>query len=297
MKKTNVIITGASGFIGTGLLNNLSNKFNYLLILNNKKVDYGKRFKYLYSDLADFNKIKKKIVHFNPEICIHLAWQGIPNFDTKNSLTNIYTSINFLNFLIDNTKCKKIIVSGSCLEYGIKRGVCNEKNKTNFSHNSIFILAKQLIYNWLLLKSKEAKFDLVWLRLFYVYGPGQRDGSLIPTIIKNIKEKNIISFKTPYEFRDYIHIDDVSSCILKIMLMKNVSGIFNVGTGKSYCPIEMHNIIASHFKLDMFLKKININKYKRYKNKYNFKASILKSKRVLKWEPKKNMKKELVKLI
>mgnify|MGYP001212324950 CR=1 FL=1 len=54
---------------------------------------------------------------------------------------------------------------------------------------------------------------------------------------------------------------------------------------------------ASHFKLDMFLKKININKYKRYKNKYNFKASILKSKRVLKWEPKKDMKKELVKLI
>ena len=64
--------------------------------------------KHLRGDLNNLNQIKKKIEIFNPEILIHLAWEGIPDFSQKISKKNFSNSMRLIKFLIKKTTLKKL---------------------------------------------------------------------------------------------------------------------------------------------------------------------------------------------
>ena len=64
-----------------------------------------------------------------------------------------------------------------------------------------------------------------WLRLFYVYGPDQKKGSIIPLIINSIKNKEEIKINYPANINDYIHVDDVAFDITPIHKKNILSGI------------------------------------------------------------------------
>ena len=86
-------------------------------------------------------KIKTKIIKFNPEIVIHLAWEGIPVLNYTNCYKNLKNSISFFDLIFRETLCKKIIISGSCLEYGKQYGLCKETSQTKIN-----ILEGKVIY-------------------------------------------------------------------------------------------------------------------------------------------------------
>ena len=159
----NIIITGSSGFIGKNLANSLlKTKLNILtLSKKNNKNNYNN---HLFIDLNNFEKIKKKIINFKPDILIHLAWQDIPDYSFEVQLLNLKMSTNFLNFIINMTNCKKIIVAGSCWEYGKNQGQCVEgfDNVTN----SYFSWSKKSLYNFLNFSCENKSISLIWLRIF-----------------------------------------------------------------------------------------------------------------------------------
>ena len=161
----NIIITGSSGFIGKNLVNSLlKTKFNLLTLSKKHKKNNFK--KHLFVDLNNFEKIKKKIINFKPDILIHLAWHDIPDYSFEVQLLNLKISINFLNFIINKTNCKKIIVSGSCWEYGKKTGPCVEgyDNLTN----SYFSWSKKSLYDFLHYTCQNESITLIWFRIFLI---------------------------------------------------------------------------------------------------------------------------------
>ena len=88
-------------------------------------------------------------------------------------------------------KEKKIIVSGSCWEYGKNQGSCVE----GFDQliDSYFSWSKKSLYNFINYSCEKKSISLIWLRIFYVYGPGQKKFSLIPSLTDSIlKKKKII---------------------------------------------------------------------------------------------------------
>ena len=70
-----------------------------------------------------------------------------------------------------------------------------------------------------------------WLRLFYVYGPGQREKSLIPTIISSFAKGETPEIKNPKAANDFIFIDDVTSAFLRSIESCASGGTYNVGSG------------------------------------------------------------------
>ena len=142
-----------------------------------------------------------------------------PNFDLSICKENLNDSINFLGNIIDNTNCKKFILSGSCLEYGNFSGECSEDDKINIIN--YFSWAKNALRQWISLESKNKNFEYVWLRMFYVYGEGQRYQSLIPSLIRKIRNKKNIDIKFPFHANDFIHIDDVVDAIFFVYNQKN----------------------------------------------------------------------------
>jgi nucleoside-diphosphate-sugar epimerase len=255
-----IILTGGTGFIGYPVLKNLiALNHEVLLLGRNFSLINNLKIKKIRLDLSNFIDKKKEILDFKPDAVLHLAWQGIPDYSKQMSELNFNNSLNFLNFLIENSECKKIIVPGSCWEYndGSILGQCSEDIKIN--PQKPFSIYKKKLFDELINKTYKHNVIFNWPRLFYVYGPYQKKTSLIPMLIDsylNNKEPNI---KSPYNKNDFIFIDDVVKILIFMLQSSLPSGVYNVGTGVATEVIELSNIIKNFFNSNNNLKK-NIKK-------------------------------------
>lgn len=261
-----ILITGASGFIGKNLIHNKFFLKHETLVLTSRKIKGKKNT--LRCKIQNIDSKIEKIKNFNPEVVIHLAWHGIPDYGEKMSLKNYFQQIRFFKALKKISSIQKIIVTGSCFEYGILKGKASESKKIN-SFN-FFSKAKINIYKYLIKNFSKKK--IIWLRLFYVYGKKQRNKALIPYLIKKLKSNKDIKLNEPYAARDFINVDDVSNVIIKFLKI-NRHGIFNVGTGIVYSPLNIINLISKKIRSKS---KISYDKNK-LKTKFSSNTKKLKS--------------------
>ena len=280
-----VFVTGGTGFIGPYVARELSKRGHKLLILSNKPksktLDFPKTVKFLEGNLANIKNWKLNVKNFQPDATIHMAWEGIPDYGVEMSLKNLRYGLNLFKELAE-LGCKKMICTGSCWEYGQNHGKLSEDSPIRPSN--AFTAAKNALH-WLGREiAKENNMQFIWTRLFYVYGPGQREKSLIPYIIKCVKEGKKPEIKTPSARNDFIYVGDVAKAIVEILEKCNQSTVYNIGSGYS---TSIHNIIKIvHNELNIQYKP----KDKVFKSDNtpldNFWADISKIKKEIGWEPK-----------
>ena len=189
-----------------------------------------------------------------------MAWSGIPNYDYENCLINLKINFNFFNS-IKKLNLKKLIITGTCLEYGIERGKLSEYDKINFPNQ--FAFTKNFIREYAFDTFSNTTTKVIWLRLFYVYGPNQRIGSIIPYIINNIKKNIVPEIKKPEISNDYVFIDDVVEAIFLIIKKNIKTGVYNLGSGKLTNNYDILHKIYKLIKwyLKKKLKKLVLCKY------------------------------------
>ena len=279
-----ILITGSTGFIGKNLINNKFFLKHKILLINSSKINKNKNI--LKSKIQNINLKINQIKSFNPEAVIHLAWYGIPDYGKEISKQNYKHQIKFFETLKKVKSIKKIIVTGSCFEYGTLSGKANERKK--IKKYNFFSKAKLNIYKYITNNFPE-ETKIIWLRLFYVYGNKQRDNALIPYLIKALKSNINIDLNEPFAAKDFVNVNDVNKIIIKCLSI-NRQGVFNVGTGTPYSPLEIINIILKKIK-----SKSKIN-YDKTKKKTKFYASIKKLNSIYPYR-QLNLKKTIHKLI
>ena len=242
-KKMRIFLTGGSGFLGTHILNQcIKNNFK-ILSLSRKKNTFQNfnNIKWIRADLSNLKLITREVNNFNPNVIIHLAWEGIPDYSADISILNHYNSINLFNNILKNNKIQKIICAGSSWEYSQKIGQCKESDNTY--PTSYFSWAKISLYEYLRQKCCSNKIDLYWFRIFYLYGFGQRKESLIPYIVNSFKNNATPIINKPFDENDFIYVKDAAKILLKPLLLKADPGIYNIGTGKAISAIEICRLI------------------------------------------------------
>ncbi len=287
-----ILISGGTGFIGKNLIKALE-KSNFKVLICSRK-PHKKKFNINYTKQDIGRELNNVIRKFNPEILIHLAWQGIPNFSLKNCNENIKKNIFFLNNISNLPSLKKIIITGSCLEYGSYNGTCKED--VSYKANSFFSYSKNVIREFLDMICKEKNINYVWLRLFYVYGFNQRKNTIIQIILKNLLNKTKIKIKNPSASNDYIYIQDVVNAIMKSLKIKKIKSVINIGSGKITSIQELVKKIEKILSLNNeFSKKIfKNNKVKKQKGKKSFNS---KAKKLLNWSPKYTLEEGLFEVL
>jgi nucleoside-diphosphate-sugar epimerase len=283
-----IILTGATGFIGSKLLYVLRHQRHELLILTRQPnpVSYDKNERYIQYKIGD--DFPSEILDFSPDILIHLAWEGIPDFSPKMCQKNVHDHIKFIKNLKRKSTLKKIIVSGSCVEYGSKTGICYEVERN--SPNSYFSWSKQTLHDFFKLFCDENHIKLIWFRLFYVYGPGQREGSLIPTLLKAFQNGQYPELRNPVMANDYIHVNDVIDAFVEGIENQEVEGIYNLGSGKLTAVYQISEIIEE------FINKTNkfssglVSEHLHSPQLKGFYADISSAQVQLGWKPKWEIK-------
>ena len=234
-----VLVTGASGFLGQPIVQRLAEK-GYKVMAFSRNPPNGELTHpchWVKSDLSVPSTFLKAVQSFAPEVLIHLAWEGIPDFSFEKSRKNLVQSLGLLASVISVGSCRKILVAGSCLELNRLKGECLDFQSGMPKDH--FTWAKHSIRSWLEMMCAKQEIGLGWLRLFYVYGPRQRSASLIPNILSHLKTGTLPLLRTPKNANDFVFVDDVADAFSLAAGHEFPSGIYNLGSGVSTPVLEV----------------------------------------------------------
>ncbi len=214
-----ILITGATGFIGSHLARRLVASQHRVTALirpssNLWRIkDIAPDIKIIPADLnhLDTRSFKKQLGPI--DIVYHLAAYGISQKENDFDLlmqTNLFATQKILD-LCNNLKIKKVILCGSCFEYSggkkIKESTLPDPvSEYGFSKFSASILANSFFLR--------EKLPIVNLRLFTPFGPFEDAERLIPSTILRALNNQPILLTTGHQTRDFIFIDDVVNAFL-----------------------------------------------------------------------------------
>jgi UDP-glucose 4-epimerase len=116
---------------------------------------------------------------------------------------------------------------------------------------------------------------------------------VIPQIIKQIREGNIIKLGNLKPKRDFIFISDVVDALYLLLLRNKNHEIYNLGTGKEHSIRDLMQYFRDLFKNKRKIKiKIEKTRFRKIDRLY-LRANINKIKQELHWRPRINIKEGL----
>lgn len=204
----NILVTGASGFIGSNLCSHLDTKKVDLVKINRENdFDLSKR--------GWTKKIKTKNIH----TIIHLA-QSNNHRDFENKSQEIFDlNVTATQELLEWSKIngvKRFIYTSSFNVY--ENNSDPRREDSNLKSDSFYGLTK--IMSEQLISHYSSFFQTLILRLNTVYGPKQSE-ALIPQIINRLKKNETIYLaKGEGIFISPIYVEDLSKIFLKLIESK-----------------------------------------------------------------------------
>lgn len=259
-----ILITGATGFIGNHLVKELLKDTKNEIIATSRDIEKAKKYewfsrvKYISYDLNSQEELNLFEYFDKPDKVIHLAWDGLPNYnDLIHIEKNLFKNYNFIKNIISNG-LKDITITGTCFEYGLINGCLNEELKTNPSNS--YGIAKDSLRKFIEELKKQYDFNYKWIRLFYIYGEGQGEKSLIALLDKAIQNgEKEFNMSGGEQLRDYLNIKDVVKNILLIANQTLYSNqIINCCSGK---PISIRQLVENHLDKKNYSMKLNLGYY------------------------------------
>jgi len=241
-----VLVTGATGFIGSYVVNELL-KQQYHVIATSRNLDKAHSYEW-FSQVeyipCDLNVAQKNFFQSfqQPDLLIHLAWEGLPNYkDLFHLEKNLFSNYRFLKNIVENG-LKSLVVTGTCFEYGMQCGALSENVETK--PDNPYGLAKDTLRKFLEQLQKKCNFEFKWVRLFYVYGKGQSSNSILSQLDKALDNGEVSFNMTGGEqLRDYLPVEKVAEYIVKIAMQNKVNGIINCCSGY---PISIRKLVENH---------------------------------------------------
>ncbi len=215
----------------------------------------------IHRKFFDFDNIDDQINYFEyfekPDICIHLAWQGLPNYKESFHLEkNLPTQYTFLKNLVANG-LQRLTVTGTCFEYGMQEGCLSETVQTN--PDNAYAVAKYKLYQSLVELQQQIPFQLNWLRLFYMYGQGQNPKALFSQLVAALERGDeIFNMSGGEQERDFLPIEKVAENIVRIALLDVESGLVNCCSGK---PVKVKDWVTKYLQQQGANIKLNLGFY------------------------------------
>ena len=253
-----VLVTGASGFIGNHVVEYLL-KSGVDVIATSRNIEKARTclwFGNVNFIQYDLNKSVHKDLFTllkEPDLLIHLAWEGLPHYkDLYHFEKNLPENYAFIKNMVQHG-LKKLSVTGTCLEYGMQNGCLDENVPT--MPDTPYSIAKDTLRRFIHALSREYRFDYTWIRLFYLYGKGQNENSILSQLDRAVdNNEEVFDMSGGEQLRDYLPVEKAAEYIVKINMQNKENGIFNCCSGK---PISIRRLVEDH--LETRGKQIKLN--------------------------------------
>lgn len=220
---TRFLVTGATGFIGSAIMRRLAADGHEAVALNRDL---------LANDLPDLDAA-------GASHCIHAAWY-------TNHADYLTHDVN-RDWLAASLRLARafpgrFVGLGTCLEYDLTAAEPCVEGRTPLAPQTIYARSKLALLESL---AREGR-DFAWARPFFVYGPGDRVGRLVPAMIDCFSRGEAAGPSYGGLRRDYIHVDDLADQIVRIAT-SGVQGAINTGTGEAPTLSQIYAAGAAAF--------------------------------------------------
>lgn len=247
MKK--ILITGASGLIGSELIRNFISNGNkvYMLTHSTERIENAEIISIDLSKEWDENSLPKQI-----DAIYHLAqseyFRDFPNKAIDVFNVNTYATLKLLNYGI-KAGCKKFIYASSGGIYGNSDKGFTEDTPINFNNDLGFYFSTK-VSSEIIASNYSKFFDVVVTRFFFVYGQKQNRTMLIPRLVDNIKGGKPISLNGTEGIKiNPIHVSDAAKALAAI-LDTSGSHVINIGGAEILSLKQICSIIGQKLKKD-----------------------------------------------
>jgi UDP-glucose 4-epimerase len=243
-----VLVTGATGFIGSHLTRRLVREGARVHILARKKdaawriADLIDQLTVWEADLTDFASLQQRLYRFPVQVIFHLAGRVdvTRSWDPVQPLiqNNIVGTVNLLMALKD-AGFESFLYPGTSEEYGnTAPPLCETDRESPISPYSFSKLSATAFCQ---MAAKTFDLPITVLRLFPTYGPYQEGSMLIPAAIREFLAGREFRMTHGEQRRDFIYVDDVVEAFLRIAACEKARGeVFNVGSG---VPRKVRDVI------------------------------------------------------
>lgn len=265
-----ILVTGATGLIGTNLVKKLQENHNVLCV--SRKIGL---------DLLDREKTRLVIEMFKPDIVYHLAANAAQSRGQASPIDMTDRNLGiFLNVLIPsiNAKVKRFIYTSSVAVYGEAEVPYSEDDI--LKPIDVYGINKMACEQILKVLSKVHNFDYTIFRPHNVYGPHQDmsnpSKNVVALFMRNlIEDKECVIFGEGKMRRAFSYVDDVVDVLLDglndtfknqtvnvgssveigiadlISLLELVTGKKAIITKKPARPQEIYLFLCNHKKLNL----------------------------------------------
>lgn len=224
-----ILVTGANGFMGHGIIKELSKRGNTIIASDFNDFEYN--FINTISKAGNLFEIENPYEYFEkPDVVLHLAWRDGFKHNSVNHINDLPKHYSFLKKMVDSG-VQKLVVMGSMHEVGFHEGSVNENTPCN--PLSLYGIAKNTLRQstQLLVKGTETKFQ--WVRGFYIVDNTAKGCSIFSKIMQAAEEgKKTFPFTTGINQYDFLDFDEFCKQVADITLNNSKFGVINVCSGR-----------------------------------------------------------------
>lgn len=258
-KLEDILISGCSGFVGSNLIPKICNEKRKVFAIttskNKPKIFKKENIKWIFSENMD---VPENILK-SCDTLVHLASSGV-NQDKKYELLDLFNSnVNNSYKLILNclrNGFKRVIYIGSCFEYG---QMANIKQDHLSVYDALMPLdqysaTKAALTTLLYPLSNYFNAEIRIIRAFNVYGPHEKENRLYPTLMRSIRNKEIVSITKGEQKKYFTPVEFLVDSIIEILRMKPKQNYFlleNLGGGKLLTVFEFAKYIFDKHNLKL----------------------------------------------
>lgn len=236
MEQKSYLVTGANGYIGRYVVNELL-KLNYRVVALDVNFDgISPDAERLSVDISDSSIDIFKLAG-EPDGVIHLAWRNGFMHNSDTHLTDLAIHTEFVRRMIESG-LKNITIMGSMHEVGYFEGAIKPDSPTN--PQSLYAIAKNSLRQAIGVITKDKNVAVKWLRGFYIYGDDQKSNSVLGKILTADKEgKKSFPFTSGKNLYDFISVEKLAEQIVACAVQETRTGIINCCTGNPISLGEM----------------------------------------------------------
>lgn len=240
-----ILVTGANGFLGRGVVDSLIAKNNNVIAADFSVDKISNKAERIECNLFE---IKNPYEFFGkPDIVLHMAWRDGFVHNSDAHIDDLPKHCHFINKMYESG-VKQIAVIGTMHEIGFFEGSIDENTPCN--PMSLYGISKNALRRFTEITA--AKYDAVfqWLRGYYIVSNTSYGNSVFSKIVKATEDrKTSFPFTMGQNQYDFIDYEDFCEQVACAVTQNEINGIINICSGK---PEKLADRVESFIKENSF---------------------------------------------
>jgi nucleoside-diphosphate-sugar epimerase len=241
-----VLVTGASGFVGSAALDALARMpIEIVAVARHIPTTSPPRVRWIAADLLDPAARERAIADAACDTCLHLAWDVGPGYWTAAANLDWLAASAMLLRTFAAHGGRRFVAAGTCAEYDWSATPGDAfREDAPRRPTTLYGTTKSALCDIADRFAAAVGLEAAWGVVFHVVGPGERPGRLLPSIVTALDRGEPAACTHGMQIQDPIDVRDLGAAFAALALC-DLRGRVNLGAGAPLSVADMARRIAA----------------------------------------------------